>query len=293
MIDFNRICASTNGRSPSWRNRTANLAAVTVLIAGFWLSHGQTAVAAGHGEEEHPPAKAVEAKPPEPPPRPRPTEYPRGLTEKRKPGEAAPKPGFAPVAAVPAPPGHGEAPPTESHDPPPMAEPAKIQPMPTDAAKPAEGATTVPGATEGETDVAAKSKAWRRPTRYHFVVDAYTGLAMGGADPVQIFVNGQVTAGSRDFETDWGGATWHFTNEGNLAAFQHDPEVYAPKFGGRCAFALSQGLLVEARPQLYLIFHEHLYLFANAGNRAAFLTNPDAYLQEAERQWPILSRGEP
>lgn len=251
-------------------------------------------LAAGHGEEEHAPAKPADAKPPEPPPPPRPTEYPRGLTEKPKPGERAAKPA---ASATPAPDAHGnshDAPPADPHAAP--SEPPKMQTQPQDVGKPAENAKPVPHEGEAkpaEPDPAAALKAWTPLKRYHFVTDTYTGLAMGGADPVQIYVNGQVEQGLREHELDWGGATWHFTNEGNMAAFQHDPEVYAPKFGGRCAYALSQGLLVEAQPNFYVIYHEHLYFFANAANRAAFLTNPDAFAQEAERQWPILSRGEP
>lgn len=171
-----------------------------------------------------------------------------------------------------------------------------MQAQPQDVGKPAETAKPVPhgGETkEAQPGPAASQKAWTPPKRYHFVTDTYTGLAMGGVDPVQIYVDGQVVRGLREHEFDWGGATWHFTNEGNMAAFQHDPEVYAPKFGGRCAYALSQGLLVEAQPNFYVIYHEHLYFFANAANRAAFLINPDAFAQEAERQWPIMSRGEP
>lgn len=260
-------------------------------------------LAAGHGEEEHAPAKPAEAKPPEPPPPPRPTEYPRGLTEKPKPGERAAKPAGN---AAPKPNEHATTPDPHggSHDAPAAPDahaapsaPAKVQPQPQDVATPDAGAKPVPHAgeaTEAKPDPAAAAvKAWTPPKRYHFVIDAYTGLAMGGVDPVQIYVDGQIQAGLREHELDWGGATWHFTNEGNMAAFQHDPEVYAPKFGGRCAYALSQGLLVEGQPNFYVLYREHLYLFASAANRAAFLTNPDAYAQEDERQWPLLSRGEP
>jgi YHS domain-containing protein len=299
MIDFNRNCASTNRPASKPRRPKIRLATIPLVIAGFWLSHGKTVLAAGHGEEEHAPAKPADAKPPEPPPPPRPTEYPRGLSEKPKPGESAAKPAAQKPGdhtSVPDP--HANA-----HDAPPAPDPhaasseaPKMQAQPQDVGKPAENATPVPhegDARSAQPDPAAALKAWTPPKRYHFVTDIYTGLAMGGADPVQIYVNGQVQQGLREHELDWGGATWHFTNEGNMAAFQHDPEVYAPKFGGRCAYALSQGLLVEAQPNFYIIYHEHLYFFANAANRAAFLTNPDAFAQEAERQWPILSRGEP
>jgi YHS domain-containing protein len=158
---------------------------------------------------------------------------------------------------------------------------------PAGGAKPDEA--TIPKAG----DAVAKTAHWTPPKRYHFVMDAFTGLALGGNDPVAFFVDGTVRLGNPDHETDWGGTTWHFLNEGNLAAFKQNPEVYAPQFGGRCAYALSQGLLVEGQPQFFLLYRDRLYLFANAGYRAAFLTNPDAFLAEDKRVWPDLTRGEP
>jgi YHS domain-containing protein len=226
-----------------------------------------------HGEAEPEPAKPADAKPLEPQLPPRPTEYPRGLNGRPKPGEA-------------------QSPAQKAPEQKPAAEgPGKIQPMPAPVtgsddkpAKADEGTIPRPGAPVAN---------WVPPKRYHFVMDAYTGLAMGGNDPVAFFVDGGPRQGSSEHQLDWGGTTWHFVNDGNLSAFKTTPEVYAPKFGGRCAFALSRGMLVEAQPQFFVIYRDRLYLFANAGFRAAFLTNPDAIAAEAERQWPVLGRGEP
>lgn len=302
MNNFNRNCASPDRAGSPRPPAMRRFRAIVVAIGTFWLSHGGAVFASEHGEPQHEPAKPADAKPPEPPPPPRPTEYPRGLNEAMKPAKsgAAETPAAAPGHGTPdahAPDPHAApAAAPGPHAPPPPAAPATdasappgMQQMPAEAGKPEPNAATVP---HGD-DAATKARAWKPQKRYHFILNTYTGLAMGGDDPVQIFVDGRVLPGTPEHELDWGGATWQFANEGNLAAFQHDPEVYAPQFGGRCAFALSQGLLVEAHPQFYALYHQRLYLFANAGNRAAFLTNPDALVAEAERQWPILSRGEP
>ena len=311
----------------------------------------QPVLANGHGDEP-PPAAKTPAKPEPPPLPPKPTEYPRGITQKpiRKPGtpapaapgahDPAPAHGPAPAPAhgpapatghdTPPPAGHepapaGHEPPPAGHDPapapgheaaktpppahgeqqpmPPPIEGAKAEekpeakdphaPQPADAhANPAPAAEKpAPGAKTD--DRRAKLAAWVPPKRYHFIEDTFTGLAIGGNDPVSFYVDGEPREGSADFQLDWGGTTWHFVNEGNQAAFKQHPEVYAPLFGGRCAYAMSQGIAAEGAPQFYVIYHDRLLLFANAGNRAAFMTNPDILLEEAERVWPSVVRNEP
>ncbi|MDR3497113.1 MAG: YHS domain-containing (seleno)protein [Ancalomicrobiaceae bacterium] len=206
---------------------------------------------------------------PEPLP-PRPTEYPLGHPKKpekpavQKPVEAPKKdPLTGMLQDMPAP-----------------IEPKTGKTAPADAK--AEAETQPEPATQ-----------WVAPKRYHFLTDTYTGLALGGNDPVAYFTDGVPTEGSSEHELDWGGTTWHFVNEGNLAAFQQNPEVYAPRFGGRCAYAMSEGLSVEGQPWFFVIHRDRLYLFASAGNRIAFLTDPDGIATEAVRQWPDVVRGEP
>ena len=178
---------------------------------------------------------------------------PRGLNEKPKPGEAAaPAPaGTPPDAKAPAAAATPEGkPPAEGKLP---TEAAKIQPMPAPVAgaKPGDAPKSGESSIAPAGDLASKLAHWTPPKRYHFIMDALTGLAMGGNDPVAFFVDGEPREGSGDHELDWGGTSWHFLNDGNLNAFKLNPEVYAPRFGGRCAFALSQGLMVEGTAAVF------------------------------------------
>jgi hypothetical protein len=273
------------------------LAAISVVSATFGLNDGRLVFA--HGEAEPEAAKPAEAKPLPPALPPRPTEYPRGLNQKPRPGEAAAPPAAASDHAGPAQelkPAHDQV---RSEQKMPEVKPvpsaARQQAMPSEpgGSKPGDGGAPAAGAAPEANDAAPKPVLWAPPKRYHFVMDTFTGLALGGNDPVAFFVDGHPRLGSPDHELDWGGTTWQFLNEGNLDAFKQNPEIYAPRFGGRCAYALSQGLYVEGMPQFFVIHRDRLYLFANAGYRAAFLTNPDALADEAARQWPILTRGQP
>ena len=63
-------------------------------------------------------------------------------------------------------------------------------------------------------------------------VNADTGLAISGFDPVAYFTEGKALFGRPEFELNLDGAVWRFSNEGNRGAFADHPEVYAPRFAG-------------------------------------------------------------
>ena len=89
------------------------------------------------------------------------------------------------------------------------------------------------------------------------------GIAIGGYDPVAYFTEGAATAGSSDWQAEWGGATWRFASDANRTAFLADPEAYAPQFGGHCAFAASLGIKTPGAPETWSIVDGRLFLNAN------------------------------
>lgn len=122
------------------------------------------------------------------------------------------------------------------------------------------------------------------------VLNRHTGLAIDGFDPVAYFVDGRPRAGRPELELRSGGASWRFANEGNMAAFAADPDVYAPRFGGHDPVALVRGAATPGHPQLWLIADDHLYLFYSEDARSAFARDPDAAIEAAERHWPGIGR---
>lgn len=125
------------------------------------------------------------------------------------------------------------------------------------------------------------------------VVDDLTGFAIGGYDPLAYFVEGRPRPGDKNFQLDWHGATWLFNSEGNMAAFQESPQIYAPVFGGYCAYAVSQGFPAEGNPNHFAIIDKQLYLFASPANRIAFLEGGASILVRARQKWPDVSRDLP
>lgn len=125
-------------------------------------------------------------------------------------------------------------------------------------------------------------------TRMTWVGDPFTGITLGGFDPIAYFLVGEPRRGTREHEFEWNGGVWQFESEADLLAFRDAPEVYAPLFGGRCAFAVANGRPTEGSPLHFVVHRGRLLLFADAVSRAAFLSAPDQLFAEAERRWPAL-----
>ena len=127
-------------------------------------------------------------------------------------------------------------------------------------------------------------------TTERVVTDPHSGLAIGGFDPVAYFTEGAPQLGRPDLELRSAGVTWRFRNPGNRAAFETDPEIYMPRFGGYDPTAVARGASAPGHPELWLIAEERLYLFFSAQARDSFAANPGAVIDAAERGWPAVLR---
>ncbi len=120
------------------------------------------------------------------------------------------------------------------------------------------------------------------------VKDQFTGLALGGIDPLSYFVKGQPELGMPEHDLTYSGALWWFSNIGNKAAFLDAPDIYMPQFGGYGAMTIARGYLAEGRPQIWLLQDDKLLLFHSHANRVAWQQNPGELMQRALEEWPIL-----
>ena len=120
------------------------------------------------------------------------------------------------------------------------------------------------------------------------VINALTGLAISGFDPVAYFTEGKPKIGRSNIELRLDGAVWRFTNEGNRAAFAENPEVYRPRFGGYDPVAIARGNSVTGHPLFWAVDGQRLYLFYSAEARTAFLAEPAAIIERATRKWPAV-----
>ena len=127
--------------------------------------------------------------------------------------------------------------------------------------------------------------------REPLVVNANTGLALSGFDPVAYFTDGKPEFGRPDFELRREGAVWRFRNEGDRAAFADHPEVYTPGFGGYDPVAVARGSSVPGHPLFWAVSGERLYLFYSDAARAQFLADPGGVIARATHKWPEVARG--
>jgi hypothetical protein len=128
-------------------------------------------------------------------------------------------------------------------------------------------------------------------TTERIVADRNSGLAISGFDPVAYFTDAVARMGIAEHELAASGVTWRFRNEGNLAAFVADPDVYSPQFGGYDPVGVARGVATAGHPQVWLIHEKRLYLFQSAETRERFSADPDAIRSVAEEKWPDVERG--
>jgi YHS domain-containing protein len=126
----------------------------------------------------------------------------------------------------------------------------------------------------------------RAATTERVVVDRFTGLAIGGVDPVAYFTDKQMRVGEADFELTAMGAVWRFCNADNRTFFQAAPQVYAPQFGGYDPVDVARGVAVAGVPRLWIVHAQRLYLFSREESRDAFAADPEQVLHSADAAWP-------
>lgn len=127
-------------------------------------------------------------------------------------------------------------------------------------------------------------------TPAHAKDPVYTGtfssLAVSGYDPVAYFTEGKPVEGSGAYEYEWNGATWRFSNAGNLNSFKSSPQAYAPQYGGYCAWAVSQGYTASSVPDAWRIVDGKLYLNYSKGVQKTWAQDIPGNIVKADTNWP-------
>jgi YHS domain-containing protein len=116
--------------------------------------------------------------------------------------------------------------------------------------------------------------------------------AISGYDPVAYFKEGKPVKGNPKFSYTWKDATWHFANQENQAAFQANPEKFAPQFGGYCAYGMSEGHKAPTNPQAWTIVDDKLYLNYNPDVKTLWNKKQSENIKAANKNWPTVSKQE-
>jgi YHS domain-containing protein len=114
----------------------------------------------------------------------------------------------------------------------------------------------------------------------------FSSLAVSGYDPVAYFEQGRPVEGRKAFEFEWNGATWRFATADNRAAFQANPEKFAPQYGGYCAWAVSQGYTASTDPEAWRIVDSKLYLNYSKSVQSDWAQDIPGNIAKADKNWP-------
>lgn len=119
--------------------------------------------------------------------------------------------------------------------------------------------------------------------------DRISGFALSGFDPVAYHTRSKPSPGKEGLEHRWGGAVWQFINTGNRDAFAAHPKIYAPRFAGYDALALSNGIIVKGNPIIWAIYKGRVYLFQDIENLTAWRGSREKITGLAQKKWTRLS----
>ncbi len=123
------------------------------------------------------------------------------------------------------------------------------------------------------------------------VFSTYLGGAIRGYDPVAYHTDGKPVKGKRAHRLEWKGATWSFASAENRGLFKADPEKYAPRYGGYCAFAVSRGYTASIDPDAWSIVDGALYLNYSLGVRDQWSQDIPGNIAKGDVNWPKLLAG--
>jgi len=114
------------------------------------------------------------------------------------------------------------------------------------------------------------------------------GVAIYGFDPVAYFTQGKAIPGSATHSHRWQEATWHFASAAHRDLFVAEPARYAPRYGGYCAWAVSQGYTADVDPSAWKIVDGRLYLNHDARVKRKWEANQTALIKKADTRWPKI-----
>ena len=113
-------------------------------------------------------------------------------------------------------------------------------------------------------------------------------LAIRGYDTVAYFTDGKPVQGVPQFESVWQGARWRFANAEHRELFMSRPESYAPRFGGYCVMAMTQGETARSDPEAWIIIDGRLYLGAGSDDIDNLKKNSAGNIAKADAEWNAL-----
>lgn len=117
------------------------------------------------------------------------------------------------------------------------------------------------------------------------------GVALRGYDAVAYHTMQKAVRGEMAYAYEWMGAQWYFSTNEHRELFAKNPEHYAPRFGGYCAWAVGHDYIAEGDPLAWSIVDGKLYLNYSTEVRSLWLKEIPQLIEKGSEHWPsLLSR---
>ncbi len=111
------------------------------------------------------------------------------------------------------------------------------------------------------------------------------GTAIRGYDAVAYRTIETAAMGKPEYEFVWKGAKWLFVSQENRSRFAANPELYAPEYGGYCAWSISKGNVMEADPKVWKIVDGKLYLIQNEQVKEVWEKSQPDLIEKSNENW--------
>ena len=112
-------------------------------------------------------------------------------------------------------------------------------------------------------------------------------IAAEGYDVVTFF-SGKPQQGKLEFTTRYEGADWFFYNQANKDLFLTNPDLFAPQYGGYCAWAVSKGKLAPGNPDYWHVEDGRLFFNYNARIKRRWQKKRASFIKSADKRWLVL-----
>ncbi len=112
-------------------------------------------------------------------------------------------------------------------------------------------------------------------------------VAAEGYDVVSFF-SGKPQLGKAEYSTFYEGADWVFFTQANKDLFLTNPDLFAPQYGGYCAWAVAKGKLAPGRSDHWHVEDGRLYFNYNARIKRRWDKKRPTYISSSDQRWPAL-----
>ncbi len=115
----------------------------------------------------------------------------------------------------------------------------------------------------------------------------WRGYAIKGYDPVAFHKDSKPIKGSKKYQFRWKDAKWRFASAEHRDLFKANPEKFAPRYGGYCAWAVSQGYTASVDPKnAWTIVEDKLYLNYSVEIKREWEKDIPGNIKKADTNWP-------